>query len=69
MCYLQGHDTTAMAISWALYFLGIHTDIQVIEVTIYSSYYYLFYLMKGFFRRRIDSLRGRVRGDLLWIRS
>lgn len=25
---LQGHDTTAQAISWTLYMLGLHQDIQ-----------------------------------------
>lgn len=25
---IQGHDTTAMAISWTLYMLGLHEDIQ-----------------------------------------
>lgn len=26
--YMQGHDTTAQAISWTLYMLGLHEDIQ-----------------------------------------
>ena len=30
----QGHDTTAMAMSWGLYFLGLNPDIQVIHLMI-----------------------------------
>jgi hypothetical protein len=31
MCFvsLQGHDTTSAGISWALYLLGLHPDVQV----------------------------------------
>jgi cytochrome P450 len=31
MCFvsLQGHDTTSAGISWALYLLGLHADVQV----------------------------------------
>lgn len=26
--FIQGHDTTAMSISWTIYMLGLHEDIQ-----------------------------------------
>jgi cytochrome P450 len=26
---LQGHDTTSAAVSWALFLLGLHPDVQV----------------------------------------
>jgi cytochrome P450 len=31
MCFvsLQGHDTTSAGISWAVYLLGLHPDVQV----------------------------------------
>lgn len=28
-CLLKGHDTTTAAISWALYLIGSHDDVQV----------------------------------------
>ena len=27
-CYLQGHDTTAAAVSWAILQIGLHPDVQ-----------------------------------------
>jgi len=29
LVFLQGHDTTSSALSWAIQLLGDHTDVQV----------------------------------------
>lgn len=34
---LQGHDTTSAGISWTLYLLGLHPDVQVYNYSVPNS--------------------------------